>query len=75
MSKNQWEGIGKKAGWLRQSKLFDNNTCPGCENAIGLDEKNIVSVRGERWHKICYKEEQRIQRLQGDQDRDYDPQS
>jgi len=72
-SKSQWTEIGKKAGWMKCSKILDPNVCPGCE--LLMDNKlPTVIVDGEKWHKICFDAEQRGQVQQAEWDRDHDPQ-
>lgn len=73
LSKSQWEFIGQKTGWIKKAKIEDPNVCPGCENWVEDDDQQI-SKDNQKWHSICWEEEQRIQERQAEQDRDYDPQ-
>lgn len=74
LSKKQWENIGKKTGWIKSATIQDINVCPGCEWYVE-DEEPHIKINGQKWHHECWEEEQRIQFLQSQQDKDYDPQS
>ena len=73
ISKSQWTEMGKKAGWIKCSKIVGPNVCPGCELLVDNKLPSVV-IEGQKWHKVCFNEEQRIQKSQAEQDRDYDTQ-
>jgi Zn-finger nucleic acid-binding protein len=31
ISKSQWEGIGKKAGWMKEAVTYKGSLCPKCK--------------------------------------------